>query len=424
MFKSVYLVNYLFVDWFQCHLLISIDSYILFQHQSYSLVSHLRYVQVARAISCARNPRAVSRIFWSSLVMANTSKQTLSTEAEDALLNNDHDPKEKTPTTAHRFPWSVCFRTSTKLSERWQTRSSTWTSHSSSFIPVTDDQLDPKWWKYSFKDWVVPMVQIMMEMTRTRNFRPFVALKPTKPPKINPMLHSSKAQITEDLLNVDESGLAAEKQLADFINNLWSKKLPDSKLKDRSGKYLHPVNCETLATPQVNPEICDKLSHSVKQQDLRSSLTQKTVGTAGTVLCKSIELLLEMKNLKQPKSNSDIQKLIKLNTDAVALLGHAYVNLSHCRWESIKPHLNKDYAGLCASHVPVTALLFGNDLQSQLNIPASNRVSTMFLDKWKEITSDSEVLIVLRVNILNFPHSPQRTWAWKGKLSTSVTHWL
>jgi len=239
-----------------------------------------------------------------------------------------------------------------------------------------------------------------------------VALKPTKPPKINPMLHSSKAQITEDLLNADESGLAAEKQLADFINNLWSKKLPDSKLKDRSGKYLHPVNCETLATPQVNPEICDKLSHSVKQQDLRSSLTQKTVGTAGTVLCKSIELLLEMKNLKQPKSNSDIQKLIKLNTDAVALLGHAYVNLSHCRWESIKPHLNKDYAGLCASHVPVTALLFGNDLQSQLNnIPASNRVSTMFLDKWKEITSDSEVLIVLRVNILNFPHSPQRTWA-------------
>ena len=43
----------------------------------------------------------------------------------------------------------------------------------------------------------------------------------------------------------------------------------------------------------------------------------------------------------------------------------------------MKPHLNKDYASLCASHVPVTALLFGNDLQTQLNnIRASNWVST------------------------------------------------
>ena len=125
---------------------------------------------------------------------------------------------------------------------------------------------------------------------------------------------------------------------------------------------------------RVNPKIWDKLSHSVKQQDLKSSATQKTLGTAGVVMCKFIEMLLEMKNSKQPKSDSDIQKLIKMNTDAVALLGHAHVDLSHRRRESMKPHLNKDYAGLCASHVPVTALLSGNGLQTQLNnIRASNR---------------------------------------------------
>jgi len=133
------------------------------------------------------------------------------------------------------------------------------------------------------------------------------------------------------VLNADESGPAAEKQLPDFINNLWSKKLPDSKLKDKLAKYLCLANCETLTTLWGNPEIWDKLSHSVKQQDLRSSSTQKTVGTAGAVLCKSIELLLEVKNSKQPKSDSDIQKLMKWNTDAVALLGHAHVDLSHCR---------------------------------------------------------------------------------------------
>ena len=40
---------------------------ILFRHQSYSLVSHVRYVRVARAISCARNSRAVGRVFFQCL---------------------------------------------------------------------------------------------------------------------------------------------------------------------------------------------------------------------------------------------------------------------------------------------------------------------------------------------------------------------
>ena len=87
-----------------------------------------------------------------------------------------------------------------------------------------------------------------------------------------------------------------------------------------------------------------------------------------------------MRNSTQPKSDSDIQKLTKLNIDVVALLGHEHVDLSHRRKELIKPHPWKDFAGLYASHVPVTALLFGNDLKTQLdNIRASNRVSTTAL---------------------------------------------
>ena len=99
-----------------------------------------------------------------------------------------------------------------------------------------------------------------------------------------------------------------------------------------------------LTTPLVNPEIWDKLSHSVKQQDFRSSATQKSLCVSGTVLCKSTELLLEMNNSKQPKSDSDVQNvnLIKVNTDSASLLRHAHVDLSHRRRESIKLHLNKD----------------------------------------------------------------------------------
>ena len=70
------------------------------------------------------------------------------------------------------------------------------------------------------------------------------------------------SEIAEDFVNADDSGPAVEKQLAEFIN--------------KSAKYLRPVNCETLPTPRVNPEIWEKLSHSVEQQNLRSSSIQKT----------------------------------------------------------------------------------------------------------------------------------------------------
>ena len=71
-----------------------------------------------------------------------------------------------------------------------------------------------------------------------------MALKPTKlPDKPHARLEKSDndpllSEIAGDLLNADKSGPAAEKQLADFINNLWSKKLPDSKLKDKSANEL------------------------------------------------------------------------------------------------------------------------------------------------------------------------------------------
>ena len=36
--------------------------------------------------------------------MTDSNEKILSTEAEDDLLNDDHDPKEKVPTTDHQDP--------------------------------------------------------------------------------------------------------------------------------------------------------------------------------------------------------------------------------------------------------------------------------------------------------------------------------
>ena len=59
----------------------------------------------------------------------------------------------------------------------------------------------------------------------------------------------------------------------------------------------------------------------------------------------------------------------------LALLGRMQHELSLKRREAIRPSLKKEYAALCSQNVPVTSLLFGNDLQQQLNnINASNKI--------------------------------------------------
>ena len=83
-------------------------------------------------------------------------------------------------------------------------------------------------------------------------------------------------------------------------------------------------------------------------------------------MCKSIQMQLQMKNLKQLMSESDLHKLINMNTDAVAIIGHAPINLLLSYRESIKQHLKRNYAKLCATHVLATNLLFGNNLQTHL----------------------------------------------------------
>ena len=169
------------------------------------------------------------------------------------------------------------------------------------------------------------MVQMMRTTTRTRIFEPEPRARLEQSDGSNDPLLS---EIAEDFVNADDSGPTVEKQLPELINNLWFKKLSDTTLKEKSAKYLRPVNCETLTTPRVDPGIWEKLSHTVKQQDLRSSSIQKTVSSAGAAMCKSIEMLLEMRNSKQPMSDSDIQKLVKMASDAVALLGHTHIDLS------------------------------------------------------------------------------------------------
>lgn len=201
-------------------------------------------------------------------------------------------------------------------------------------------------------------------------------------------------------LNADEhTGKDVSDKLAKLVNKRWSEKLTSDKLSEKLKKYPRPGNLQNLTVPKVNPEIWANMNHTGKQVDLRAANTQNIVSKVGSILAKCTDTLLTARNKKQSKE-MNLDELIGSHTDALALLGHAQHELSMKRRDAIRPSLNKDYTGLCSQNVPITSLLFGDDLQQQLNtIKASNKITqasksqrstykSTSNDNWKRKPSD------------------------------------
>ena len=150
-------------------------------------------------------------------------------------------------------------------------------------------------------------------------------------------------------------------------------------MKEKFAKYNRPDNCERLNVPKVNPEILNKLKHVTRSADLRLANMQKILVKVGSAVAKSTDTLLAMRADPEKTSASafteKLGKLVTHNADALALLGHVNIELSYRRLDAIKPNLNNEYSSLCGSQVPITGLLFGDELQSQLNnIKATNKI--------------------------------------------------
>lgn len=179
----------------------------------------------------------------------------------------------------------------------------------------------------------------------------------------------------EHSLNEDEkTDNPVSEKLANIANKRWLQKLGDDQLKEKLEKYHRPENCEKLAVTQVNPEIWGKLDRFARAKDLKFSRLQEQVTKVGHIVLKSTEHLLKAKVDSSKLCPDD---LVRMNTDALALLGHVCFEITQRRHKSIKPSLHKDYAMLCSSTVPVTSLLFGDDLQTELtHICATNKIGS------------------------------------------------
>ena len=179
-------------------------------------------------------------------------------------------------------------------------------------------------------------------------------------------------EIVQSMNETEKTDAKISEKLEKIVENRWFK-LSDGQLKEKTEKYLRPANCDNFITPKVNPEIWERLDRQTRGRDLKLSTLQSTTTKVGYVCTKATELLSQA---RRENKSPDIEQLIRMHTDALGLLGHISFEISQRRRDAIRPNLNKEYARLCASHVPITKMLFGRELQIQLNhIRASNKIS-------------------------------------------------
>lgn len=180
------------------------------------------------------------------------------------------------------------------------------------------------------------------------------------------------SDIAQELSEQEPTGPAVNEDLAAILNQRWATKMSDKKLSDKLELIQRPENCSGLIVPRVNSEIWSNLDKFNKRRDLRTCNVQKNLAKVGSSLIYTTNKLL---NSRQKGIQVNPAELIKTNMEIMAILGHAFVDLSHQRREAIKPSLNKEFAALCSEKVQVTANLFGDDLQTECNnIKTTNKL--------------------------------------------------
>ena len=150
-------------------------------------------------------------------------------------------------------------------------------------------------------------------------------------------------------------------------------------MKEKSQKYHRSSNCAELITlSKVNEEIWSKLPREARGKGLKLSRLQTTTSKAAYAIVKSTDLLLKLKTKVDREIAKELNNLVVETTDSLQLLGHASYEISQVRGDEIKPNLHtEDYGDLCSSNIPVTELLFGDELQTLLtHVRAANKIGS------------------------------------------------
>ena len=112
----------------------------------------------------------------------------------------------------------------------------------------------------------------------------------------------------------------------------------------------------------MNPEIWKQIPGATQKADLKLATIQWAIMKAATAIVSTTQLIIKAARSDKPIEKELKKSITDMHANALSLLGHASTDLSHRCRVAIRLHLNKNLAGLCSDTVPITGLLFGDNL--------------------------------------------------------------
>lgn len=179
---------------------------------------------------------------------------------------------------------------------------------------------------------------------------------------------------------VDDVSVRIDGQVADMVNQVFDNGLREEEYKEilDDDSTKRPANCPALAPVECNSQVLDALKTEAKKADSRMKDVGKDIITAATIMIKSLMALDKV----ALDGNPDVAHEVGMLNGALALLGNANHKNNLTRRFIIKREINQKYAHLCSDKVPMTRLLFGDDVsQSAKNIEESEKLKNKFTTK-------------------------------------------
>lgn len=154
-----------------------------------------------------------------------------------------------------------------------------------------------------------------------------------------------------------EFGPPVNEKLARVVKSAIQTPLTKEQIQTLSEKHLTPTNCPDIRVPKVNKELWEafKGKHSA---DLALQNAQKSMCLALVPLIKSIEVMVQ---------KGDTKLVQEFTKDAFRCLAHGLQAINNKRKDLIRPALPMKYRKVTEHEVPVTEMLFGDDLEQRVD---------------------------------------------------------
>lgn len=230
------------------------------------------------------------------------------------------------------------------------------------------------------------------------------------------------------MVNDEKFADKIDDNLAKIINDHFHEKVPKDKVRDLTTKYLAPDNCKNMVVPRVNTGVWKALKGQPKVRDNDAKLQK----SQGFILKAFFPLIGIMNKLRKSRADTlnkkDLVELKQLSNDTFKLMNIAFCDISYRRRFLIQPHLQRDYADVCADTVPVTKLLFGDDLSKTItDTEATNKIAkavsrnkTLFPKKNDMKAPKSTPSNPEHNSVVNHPHPYNRRFAYLAKTPQST----